>query len=252
MIQKKKRLVLFLPHRADPAQGVRVSADLTPLELLQIAGFPDQNGYECVIIDAMVDPDYMARLEEACDGALLFASSCILGYQVAHGAQVARAVRAKFPKLRDLAEAKTSDIEKPLSEIGLYRAKARAMKGIAQALIKEHGGKAPSTREALVALPGVGRKTANCVLCYAFKVPAIAVDTHVHRIANRLGWVRTKRVEDTEQALMRLIPKDLWLHVNRVFVQFGRNVCIPGRPRCWKCPVLRFCAYPHKNLKRPA
>jgi len=161
-------------------------------------------------------------------------------------------LRAKFPKLRDLAEAKTSDIEKPLSEIGLYRAKARAMKGIAQALIKEHGGKVPSTREALVALPGVGRKTANCVLCYAFKVPAIAVDTHVHRIANRLGWVRTKRVEDTEQALMRLIPKDLWLHVNRVFVQFGRNVCIPGRPRCWKCPVLRFCAYPHKNLKRPA
>jgi radical SAM superfamily enzyme YgiQ (UPF0313 family) len=99
MIQKKKRLVLFLPHRADPAQGVRVSADLTPLELLQIAGFPDQNGYECVIIDAMADPDYMARIEEACDGALLFASSCILGYQVAHGAQVARAVREKFPKL---------------------------------------------------------------------------------------------------------------------------------------------------------
>jgi len=161
-------------------------------------------------------------------------------------------LRAKFPRLEDLAGAKTSDIEKPLSEIGLFRAKARSMKGIAQALIAEHGGKVPETREALVALPGVGRKTANCVLCYAFKVPAIAVDTHVHRIANRLGWVRTKRVEDTEQALMRLIPKDLWLHVNRVFVQFGRNVCIPGRPRCWKCPVARSCAFPHKNLKPPA
>lgn len=161
-------------------------------------------------------------------------------------------LRAKFPKLRDLAEAKAYDIEKPLSEIGLFRAKARAMKGIAETLIKEHGGKVPSTREELVALPGVGRKTANCVLCYAFKVPAIAVDTHVQRIANRLGWVRTKRVEDTETALMRLIPKDLWLHVNRVFVQFGRNVCIPGRPRCWKCPVARWCAYPHKNLNPPA
>jgi len=158
-------------------------------------------------------------------------------------------LRAKFPKLADLAAAKTYDIEKPLSEIGLFRAKARAMKGIARALIAEHGGKVPDTRDALVALPGVGRKTANCVLCYAFRKPAIAVDTHVHRVANRLGWVRAKRVEDTEQALMRLIPRDLWLHVNRVFVQFGRNICLPGRPRCWKCPVARFCAFPNKTPK---
>jgi radical SAM superfamily enzyme YgiQ (UPF0313 family) len=99
MIHRKKRIVLFLPHRADPDQGVRVSADLTPLELLQIAALPDKNGYECVIIDAMIEPDYMKKVMEACDGALLFASSCILGFQVAHGARVARAVREKFPKL---------------------------------------------------------------------------------------------------------------------------------------------------------
>ena len=161
-------------------------------------------------------------------------------------------LRAKFPKLKDLAAAKERDIEKPLSEIGIFRAKARAMKGIARKLIAEHGGKVPDTREELVALPGVGRKTANCVLCYAFRKPAIAVDTHVHRVTNRMGWVRTKSVEDTERDLMRLIPEDLWLHVNRVFVQFGRTTCIPGRPRCWQCPVIRLCAYPHKNLKRPA
>ncbi len=99
MIQRTKRIVLFLPHRADPAQGVRVSADLLPLELLQIAAFPDRDGYECVIVDAMVHPDYMERLMELCDGALCFASSCILGYQVTHGAQVARAVRERFPDL---------------------------------------------------------------------------------------------------------------------------------------------------------
>lgn len=99
MIQRKKRIVLFLPHRADPEQGVRVSADLTPIELLQIAGLPDQNGYEVAIVDAMVDPDYMAKLEELCDGALLFGSSCILGFQVSHGARVARKIREKFPKL---------------------------------------------------------------------------------------------------------------------------------------------------------
>jgi radical SAM superfamily enzyme YgiQ (UPF0313 family) len=99
MTQAKKRIVLFLPHRADPGQGVRVSADLLPLELLQIAGLPDREGYEVVIVDAMVHPDYMQRLMELCDGALLFGSSCILGYQVTHGAQVARAIRERFPKL---------------------------------------------------------------------------------------------------------------------------------------------------------
>jgi radical SAM superfamily enzyme YgiQ (UPF0313 family) len=100
MIQRpKRRLVLFLPHRADPAQGVRVSADLTPLELLQIAAIPDQEGYEIVLIDAMIHDDYERRIVEACDGALLFASSCILGYQITHGAEVARMVRARFPDL---------------------------------------------------------------------------------------------------------------------------------------------------------
>jgi len=99
MTAHRKRIVLFLPHRADPDQGVRVSADLTPLELLQIAALPDANGYECVLIDAMIEPDYLKKVLEACDGALCFASSCILGFQVAHGARVAKAVRAKFPKL---------------------------------------------------------------------------------------------------------------------------------------------------------
>ncbi|QDV05660.1 B12 binding domain protein [Planctomycetes bacterium Poly30] len=99
MIQRKKRIVLFMPHRADPDEGVRVAADLLPLELLQIAAWPVEEGYEVVIIDAMVHDDYMKRIMEACDGALLYASSCILGFQVAHGARVAKAVRQKFPDL---------------------------------------------------------------------------------------------------------------------------------------------------------
>ncbi len=97
--RKKKRLVLFLPHRANPAEGVKVAADLLPLEMLQIATLPDREGYEVHIIDAMVHEDYMQRLIELCDGALLFASSCILGYQVTHGAHVAKAIRARFPEL---------------------------------------------------------------------------------------------------------------------------------------------------------
>ncbi|HKX46777.1 MAG TPA: radical SAM protein [Planctomycetota bacterium] len=100
MIQtQRKRIVLFLPHRANPDEGVRVSADLLPLELLQIASGPVADGYEVVLVDAMVHDDYLARVLELCDGALLFASSCILGYQVAHGAEVARAVRARYPRL---------------------------------------------------------------------------------------------------------------------------------------------------------
>ncbi|MCP3918196.1 MAG: B12-binding domain-containing radical SAM protein [bacterium] len=99
MIQRKKRIVMFMPHRADPDEGVRVAADLLPLELLQIAALPEQAGYEVVIVDAMVHDDYMERLYELCDGALCFASSCILGFQVAHGARVAKKIRERFPDL---------------------------------------------------------------------------------------------------------------------------------------------------------
>jgi anaerobic magnesium-protoporphyrin IX monomethyl ester cyclase len=99
MTQRKKRIVLFLPLRADPATGVRVSADLLPLEMLQISTFPDRDGYEVVIVDSMVCDDHLDQLMELCDGALLFGSSCILGFQVAHGAQVAKAVRERFPDL---------------------------------------------------------------------------------------------------------------------------------------------------------
>ena len=156
-------------------------------------------------------------------------------------------LRKRFPTLALIAKAPTTSIAAAINEIGLYRSKAKSLKGIATALLRDHDGEVPDTMEALIALPGVGRKTANGVLCYAFKKPAIAVDTHVHRIAGRLGWTHAKDPLKTELALTRLIPVDLWLHVNRVFVQFGRSVCIPGRPRCWKCPVARFCAYPKKT-----
>src|SRR5678815_2573569 len=99
MIQRRRRIVLFLPHRADPARGEIFSADLLPLELLQIATGPAHEGYEIVMIDAMIEPDYLAKVVEACDGALCFASSCILGYQVYDGYVVAKAVRERFPKL---------------------------------------------------------------------------------------------------------------------------------------------------------
>lgn len=155
-------------------------------------------------------------------------------------------LRAAFPLLSDLAQAKESEIAKLISSIGLYRNKAKAIKALARILLDEFEGKVPRTLEELVRLPGVGRKTASCVLWYGFGIPAMAVDTHVFRIAHRLGWARGKTAERVEEELVQVIPRVLWGEVNRVFVQFGRDICRPGKPQCWRCPVAKWCAFSPK------
>ena len=122
---------------------------------------------------------------------------------------------------------------------------------MAQMIVSEFGGEVPQRLEKLVRLPGVGRKTASVILVAAFDTPAIAVDTHVHRVVNRLGWVKTKTVEATEQALLRLLPESMYSIVNRVFVPFGRTICI-AKPRCWACPLVNECAFAQKNLIPPS
>lgn len=156
-------------------------------------------------------------------------------------------LRKAFPALKDFVKATPQAIEKHISTIGLYRAKARAIHGLAKLLIERHAGQVPRTMEELVELPGVGRKTASCVLGYAFKLPAIAVDTHVYRIALRLGWVKGNTPEKVEEELKEQIPKALWREVNRVFIPFGREICKPGTPLCWKCPLASMCAYKPKT-----
>jgi len=160
---------------------------------------------------------------------------------------VFRRLKARFPTVRSLAAARPSAVRGILRSIGLFEAKTRNAIALAKALLARHGGGVPRTMDALVALPGVGRKTASCVMVYAFGIPAVAVDTHVHRITGRLGWVRTRTAEQTESALRRILPRRHWLDVNRVMVQFGRDICRPGVPLCWKCPVRRHCAYPKKT-----
>lgn len=105
----------------------------------------------------------------------------------------------------------------------------------------------PRTIEGLLNLPGVGRKTANCVLVYGYGEPAIPVDIHVHRISNRLGFVKTKTPEETERELAKVIPKDKWILVNSLLVRFGQEICGP-RPKCWKCPIVDKCPYENKRL----
>ena len=109
----------------------------------------------------------------------------------------------------------------------------------------------PSTMGELVTLPGVGRKTASVLLAARFSTPAIAVDTHVFRIAQRLGWGKSASLASLEQQLLRTVPMDVQVDVNTTMVPFGRAICIPGKPRCWMCPVADLCGYAQKNLDRP-
>ena len=160
---------------------------------------------------------------------------------------VFRELMRRWPTPASLAQASRKDVETVIRSIGFYKNKAKLAIDLAKAVTRDHGGKVPSTMEELVALPGVGRKTASCTLVYAFGVPAIAVDTHVHRIVNRLGWTRTATPEKTERRLLETLPRRHWIDINRVMVQFGRDICVPGTPRCWKCPVARHCAYPKKT-----
>lgn len=158
-------------------------------------------------------------------------------------------LRQHFPTLQDLADAPLQAIERCISSIGLYRNKAKAIKALAKMLLAEFGGNVPKTMDELVRLPGVGRKTASCVLWYGFGIPAMAVDTHVFRIAHRLGWVKGDTAERVEQELMAMVPRSMWGDVNRTFVQFGRDVCKPGIPQCWRCPVAEWCEFSPKTKK---
>jgi len=144
---------------------------------------------------------------------------------------------ASFPDARALAAARPSEVEPLIRASGFYRQKARTIIKISKLIFER--GSVPRELEELLELPGVGRKTANCVLVYGFGVPAIPVDTHVHRISNRLGWVKTGTPERTEEALRTFLPKRYWLDVNELFVLYGREVCRPIGPRCGECAIRK-------------
>ena len=132
-------------------------------------------------------------------------------------------------------------IEKAIYPAGFYRTKARHIRAISEILLSRHGGKVPDTIEQLLQLPGVGRKTANLTVTLGFGKPGICVDTHVHRIANRFGWVETKTPDETEAALRRSLPKRWWIPINETLVRHGQQVCKPISPVCSTCPVVRAC-----------
>ncbi len=168
--------------------------------------------------------------------------------------KVIKKLFARFRTPDDIASADINEIKKLIRSIGFYNVKAERIKQVSQIIVSKFGGRVPDEIDSLLELPGVGRKTANCVLVYAFNKRAIPVDVHVHRISNRLGLVSTKTVKQTEIELNKMVDRRLWTRVNNTFVMYGQNVCLPVKPSCKICNLKEVCkyynyTYNHSNQK---
>jgi len=147
--------------------------------------------------------------------------------------------RYKTPE--EIANADVNELEKLVYKAGFYKVKAARIKEVSKIILAKFNGVVPNDFKNLKSLPGVGAKTANCVLVYAFNVPAIPVDTHVHRVTNRLEWVKTKMPEATEAELKKIVPENQWIRLNGLFVRFGQQICLPINPKCSTCPIDPDC-----------
>lgn len=157
---------------------------------------------------------------------------------------------ARFKGPAQLARADVAEVRELIRAAGFYNMKAKSIIRVSKQLMDEFGGEVPADLDSLMSLPSVGRKTANCVLVYGFDKPAIPVDTHVHRISNRLGLVETKTPDETEAELVKRVPRRYWLELNDLFVRFGQTTCKPIGPRCGQCTVRARCPY-YRNVVRP-
>ena len=169
--------------------------------------------------------------------------SCLLSLRTRDATSVAvsRCLFARAQTPQEILAIPVHDLEKMLYSIGFYRAKAHTIQSVSKELIERFSGLVPKTAEELLSIKGIGQKTANAVLGYAFNIPALCVDTHVHQIANRLGWVSTKTAEQTEQALKKIVPKQYWIELNYLLVTWGQNICTPVRPLCSGCAIAHLC-----------
>ena len=156
---------------------------------------------------------------------------------------------SRYPDVKSLAGASVGEIRKLIRPVGFYKTKAPRIREVAKILVTKYRSRVPESMEALLDLPGVGRKTANCVLVYGFRKPAIPVDTHVHRISNRLGLVSTRNPGETEIELMRKVDASFWLDINESFVRFGQEICRPLGPKCNECLLNTICKYARGRIR---
>lgn len=154
-----------------------------------------------------------------------------------------------YPDIYAVAEAPVEHLEELVRQAGFFRVKSRRILEVSKILIDQYGGEVPNDMNELLSLPGVGRKTANCVFVFAFQEAAIPVDTHVHRISNRWGLANTNHPEETEEVLMEKVPKELWIELNDLMVQFGQTICKPIGPQCDICPLNDLCQYDLESLE---
>lgn len=169
--------------------------------------------------------------------------SCLLSLR-ARDIVTIHVCRDLFPVARtpqELLDMPLDELEQMIYRTGYYKTKAQTLRTVSQLLIDNHNGTVPRTKEELLALPGVGLKTANLVLGLAYDIPAICVDTHVHRISNIYGLITTKNADQSEEALQKVLPQELWIEWNRLLVMLGQNICTPPTPKCSQCPAADIC-----------
>jgi len=169
--------------------------------------------------------------------------SCLLSLRTKDEttASVSKKLFAVADTPRKVVKLTLKKLETLIYPVGFYRNKAKTLLDVSRRIIKEYKGQVPDTLEDLLGLSGVGLKTANLVLGLGYNIPAICVDTHVHRISNRLGWIKTKKPEDSEKALKLILPKTYWIDLNTILVTFGQNICKPISPLCGSCAVDKYC-----------
>ena len=160
---------------------------------------------------------------------------------------VTPALFKKYPSARELARARTPSLEKEIRSTGFFRAKTRSLLGMARGLVESHGGQVPDDRAALMALPGIGLKTANVVLGNAFGREAVTVDTHVFRVSQRLGLARAEDPDEIHDQLVQVLPADRLTQASHLLIFHGRRVCFARKPACPVCPVRQLCPWPDKT-----
>ena len=186
--------------------------------------------------------DFVSLMETFHDPYLVLIA-CILSLRTNDNTTYPATLRmlkiGKTPK--DFAYVKQEELEKAIYPVGFYKNKAKQIIELSKTIYEEMDSKVPDSIEELTKFNGVGRKTANLVMAKGFGIPAICVDVHVHRICNRLGYVKTKDPEETEFALRDKLPKKYWLDINTILVTHGQNICKPINPKCSECPINEFC-----------
>lgn len=183
-------------------------------------------------------------IAETSDSPFKVLISCILSLRTQDNttAQASRRLFALADTPHTMRQLSIEKIERAIFPVGFYRTKAKTISEICGTLIERYGGTVPDDTDELIKLKGVGRKTANLVVTLGYNKPGICVDTHVHRISNRWGYIKTPTPEKTEVALREKLPKQYWIQYNDLLVSFGQHLCRPISPLCSQCPVLKYCS----------